>query len=115
VQQIDIKDNKIPVKGGDIQIVCEVSQFTNDDVVRVYKTDSLLQDITTASIVTLCISSQCVVTIPRHTFSPSSSGVTITVTSINRAEDQKYWTCAINNQRQYMQLTVYSRYTWYLV
>ncbi|XP_060607414.1 hemicentin-1-like [Ruditapes philippinarum] len=108
VQRIYIKDNKIPVKGGDIQIVCEVSQFTND-VVRVYKTDTLPQDITTASVVTQCIPSVCLGTTPRHTFNPSSSGITITVTNLNRSEDQKYWTCAINNQgRKYTQLIVYT-------
>ncbi|XP_060605440.1 uncharacterized protein LOC132757960, partial [Ruditapes philippinarum] len=107
VQQIYIKDSKVPLKGGDIQIVCEVSQFTND-VVRVYKTDSLPQDISTAPTLTLCIPSQCIGAIPRHTFSPSSSGITITVTNLNRSEDQKYWTCAINNQRKYMQPTVYT-------
>ncbi|XP_060607415.1 uncharacterized protein LOC132759622 [Ruditapes philippinarum] len=107
VQQIDIKDNKIPVKGGDIQIVCEVSQF--NDIVRVYKTDSTPpSDRITSSFITTCHSSKCYGSIPRHTFRTSSSGVTITVTNLNRSEDQKYWTCAFYNQRKYMHLTVYS-------
>ncbi|XP_060600891.1 uncharacterized protein LOC132754295 isoform X1 [Ruditapes philippinarum] len=108
LQQIYIKDSKVPLKGGDIQIICEVSQFTNE-VVRVYKTDYLPQDITTATSLTSCIPSQCIGgTTPRHTFSPSSSGITITVTNLNRAEDQKYWTCAIDTQKKCMQLTVYT-------
>ncbi|XP_060600888.1 hemicentin-1-like [Ruditapes philippinarum] len=110
VQQIYIKDNKVPMKGGDIQIVCEVSQFTNE-VVRVYKTDSMPQDITNATSITGCIPSQCLGgIIPRHTFSPSSSGITINVTNLNRSKDQKYWTCAINNQRQNLYLTVHTSF-----
>jgi hypothetical protein len=112
VQQIYIKRNNIPVKGGDIQLVCEVSQFITGVAVRVYKTDSIpTADITTSPSLATCNPSICIGTIPRHTFSSNSSGITITIANLSRSKDQKYWACAINNQRQYMQLTVYSKYT----
>ncbi|XP_060605438.1 uncharacterized protein LOC132757958 [Ruditapes philippinarum] len=111
VEQIFTRDNKVPVKGDDIQLVCEVSQFTIGGIVRVYKTDSIPPaDINTAPSLVACNPSQCLGTVPRHTFSTSSRGVTITVTNLNRSEDQKYWTCAINYQRKYMELTVYSMF-----
>ncbi|XP_060569150.1 uncharacterized protein LOC132727608, partial [Ruditapes philippinarum] len=109
VEQIFIRDSKVPVKGNDIQVVCEVSQFTSGGIVSVYKTDSIPPaDLTPTPSVVKCTQSVCLGSIPRHTFSTSSSGVTITVTNLNRSEDQKYWTCAISNQRKYMQLTVYT-------
>jgi hypothetical protein len=112
VQQIYIKEENIPVKGGGIQLFCEVSQFITGDIVRAYKTDSIPPaDLTTSPALITCNPSLCVGSIPRHTFSTSSSGITITVTNLNRSEDQKYWTCAISNQRKYLQLTIYSKYT----
>ncbi|XP_060598005.1 uncharacterized protein LOC132751783 [Ruditapes philippinarum] len=109
VQQIYIKGKKVPVKGGGIQLVCEVSQFSSNDVARVYKTDSIpLEDITTAPSLTSCTSSQCLGTVPRHTISTSSSGITIIVTNLSRSEDQKYWTCILNTQRKYLHLTIYT-------
>jgi hypothetical protein len=111
VTRVFVNDNKPTIKGSVIQIVCEISQFTNADVVRLLKTDSVPPtDLSTFSTYTTCIPSQCIGKIPRHTFSPTSSGLTITVTNLNRSEDQKWWTCAINNQRKYLKVTVYSKY-----
>ncbi|XP_060575518.1 uncharacterized protein LOC132732981 isoform X2 [Ruditapes philippinarum] len=109
VTRVFVKDNTPTIKGSDIQIICEISQFTSGDVVRLHKTDSVPPtDLSTISTYTTCIPTRCYGNIQRHTFSPNSSGLTITVTNLNRTEDQKWWTCAINNQRKYLKVTVYT-------
>ncbi|XP_060569022.1 uncharacterized protein LOC132727505 isoform X2 [Ruditapes philippinarum] len=108
LQQIHIKDNKVPVKGGEVQIVCDIVHFSDADTVMVYKTDSTLTaDITTAQSIASCNPTRCFGTEPRHTFSSSYSGVIITITNLYSSDDQKYWTCVMNNQQISMQLTVY--------
>jgi hypothetical protein len=108
LKQIYIKDNKVPVKGGEIQIGCDIVHFSDADTVRVYKTDSILtSDLTTAQSLANCYPTSCFGTQPRHKFSSSNSGVTIKITNLDSSDDKKYWTCVMNNQQMYMQLTVY--------
>ncbi|XP_060599962.1 uncharacterized protein LOC132753499 isoform X2 [Ruditapes philippinarum] len=108
LKQIYIKDNKVPVKGGEIQIGCDIVHFSDADTVRVYKTDSIpTSDLTTAQSLANCYPTSCFGTQPRHKFSSSNSGVTIKITNLHSSDDKKYWTCVVNNQQMYMQLTVY--------
>ena len=103
---------KPALKGSDIQLVCEISQFSNSDAVNVYKTDSHLpSSVAGITSLTVCIPSICLTTtVDRYTFSSDSSHVYINITSVNRSEDQKWWTCAIQNQRKDKLLNVISMY-----
>ena len=98
------------MKGSDIQLVCEISQFSNSDIVNVYKTDSRLpSSLAGITSLTLCVPTFCTTTVSgRYTFSSYYNNVYINITSVNRSDDQKWWTCAIENQRKDMMMTVRS-------
>jgi hypothetical protein len=113
VERIYIRENKPALKGSNIQLVCEISQFSNSDVLHVYKRDSRLpSSLAGINPDNQCAPSICLTTsIGRYTFSADNSNVFINISSVNRSEDQKWWTCTIGNQRRDMLLNVISMYS----
>ncbi|XP_060599959.1 uncharacterized protein LOC132753496 [Ruditapes philippinarum] len=96
-------------RGEKYKLFVDIVHFSDADTLSwCYKTDSTLTaDITTAQSIASCNPTRCFGTEPRHTFSSSYSGVYITITNLYSSDDQKYWTCVMNNQQISMQLTVY--------
>ncbi|XP_060606435.1 uncharacterized protein LOC132758755 [Ruditapes philippinarum] len=108
VERIYIRDNKAALKSSNIQLVCEISQFSSSVTVEVYKSDtSLPSSLAGINSMTVCSQSLCLTTtIGRYTFSADNSSVYINITSVNRSADQKWWTCSIINQRKDLLLNV---------
>ncbi|XP_060560760.1 uncharacterized protein LOC132720618 [Ruditapes philippinarum] len=109
VERIYIRENKPALKGSNIQLVCEISQFSKSDTLYVYKSDSRLpSSFPDIRPMTICFSESFCMTnsIGRYTFSADKINVYINITSVNRSEDQKWWTCSIENQRKDMLVNV---------
>ncbi|XP_060599960.1 hemicentin-1-like [Ruditapes philippinarum] len=108
IERIYIHGNKPALKGSNIQLVCEISQFSSSDILQVYKSSSKLpSSLSDVTSMARCLQSLCLTGgIGRYTFSADNSNVYINISSVNRSEDQKWWTCAIINQRKDMLLNV---------
>lgn len=104
-----IKNGQFAIQGSDIQIVCEVSHFTSNDVVTFYGLENIPDTLSGQSSLSDCDPNTCIGKTDRHSFLPSSTSVTVAITNLKRSEDEKWWICALGSQRKQLKLVVYSK------
>ena len=82
VERIYIRDNKPALKGSYIQLVCEISQFSNSDTLSPYKSDNRLpSSLANYQPFTQCYISLCLTTvIGRYRFSADKYNVMSSLT-----------------------------------
>ena len=105
INYIRVQNDVLPIKGQQIVLVCSISDFTS--YVSLFKTD---RPPTSADVqLCFCNSLECSPYGQRYKVTSNTSGIYITFPSLDRVQDQKYWTCSINQSTVSMQLVIYSK------
>lgn len=105
-----LKSGSESLSGASVSLICTLDRYT--DIISIFKSDDKT---VVATAFSRCNQTYCRNLNPSYIFTVTGNTVEITIKSLQRAEDQKWWTCrtiSLQAQRSEKQfhLTVYSEY-----
>lgn len=110
VTSFNITSGSEGLSGHRVQLICTLTSYTN--LIYIYKS---VDNTDLGTFLAACDQTKCSNPNPNYSYSTTGKTVVVTIKNLQRADDQKVWTCRTTTQQNQLSekqfyLTVYSEY-----